>query len=159
MHRRIRCHCLRHRQMAGTAFLGAGSAYQGPLLHSSKHLCAACLQLTIRCWNSWWADWAQAGLVTAGLATESASPHRAPWLAPQVDGWYSVLGDRVFMQGCSPAQFRASPRSLSLQMSIATPWGDSLGAFCCMLKPCSDRVGTAREDVLTPCLLGITSAS
>merc|ERR1712129_406981 len=40
---------------------------------------------------------------------------------------------------------------------LAGSWGDSLGAFHCMLNSCCDRVGTAREGVLTPSLLGISN--
>ena len=39
---------------------------------------------------------------------------------------------------------------------LAGSWGDSLVAFHCMLNSCCHRVGTAREGVLTHCLLGIT---
>ena len=52
--------------------------------------------------------WSQAGLVMAALATLWGSPHLAPLFAPQVDGWHSMLACRVFTQGSSPAQFRAS---------------------------------------------------
>ena len=40
--------------------------------------------------------WSQAGLVTAGLATEGASSHLALSLAPQAAGWHSLLGCSVF---------------------------------------------------------------
>ena len=50
--------------------------------------------------------WSQAGLVMAGLATERASPHLAPSLAPKVDGWHSMPGCRVCAQGCLPMSVR-----------------------------------------------------
>ena len=61
-------------------------------------------------------------LADSRLGHRGASPHRALSLAPQVNiSWYSMPWCRVFTQGSSPAQFRASSRSLSLPMSVDEP--------------------------------------
>ena len=61
-------------------------------------------------------------LADCRLGHRGTSPHRAPSLAPQMNiSWYSMPWCRVFTQGSSPAQFRASSRSLSLPMGVDEP--------------------------------------
>ena len=104
----------------------------------------------------WWGlptrlEWALApdrgalGYQTGSLAARMAFGRlRGPWVQELMPS--SFLRAAL---GWSAGMLRPAAKVL------AGSWGDSLGAFRCMLNSCCDRVGTAREGVMTPCLLGI----